>query len=218
MGKRVLKARPAVLAGRTVRAVEARGKHLLIGFADGLVLHTHMRMTGAWRFLPPGQAWNGRIRAFLECEDVTAVCFGAPLVEVVREGREGLQRLGPDLLAAEIDLSAIVARARSAGSPPLGELLLDQRVAAGIGNIHRCEALWRCRLDPWRTDYSDADLERLYEDARAGLKASVAERRPRAAVYGRTGRPCPRCGASVRSRQQGLEAPRRTYWCPGCQS
>lgn len=216
VGKQVVRALPARLAGHRVEAVEAVGKNLLIRFDGGLALRTHLRMTGAWRLLAPSRPWRGRATAVLECADVKAVCT-APVVAVVREGREGLAHLGPDLLGPGLDLESVVARARSAGSPPLGELLLDQRVAAGLGNIHRCESLWRCRLDPWSRGYTDDDLRRVYADGRAGLLSSVGGRRPRHGVYGRTGRPCPRCGRPVRSELQGEERPRRTYWCEGCQ-
>jgi len=220
VGKQILKAVPPTLVGRTVEAVEPVGKHLLVRFDGGLALHTHMRMTGQWQIYAPRERWRRpawQVKALLETEDTVAVCFAAPTVELVREGRDGLQGLGPDVLAAEFDLDAVVARARSTGPVALGELLLDQRVAAGIGNIHKNEALWRTRLDPFRSDYSDDELRLLYADARAGLQASIGGRRPVEAVYRRTGRPCRRCGTLIRSQRQG-EHLRRTYWCATCQA
>jgi endonuclease-8 len=220
VGKQILKAVPPTLVGRTVQAVEPVGKHILVRFDGGLALHTHLRMSGQWQLYAPGERWRRpawQVKALLETEDTVAVCFAAPTVELVREGREGLQRLGPDILAAEFDLEAVVARARSSGPVALGELLLDQRVAAGIGNIHKNEALWRTRLDPFRADYTDDELRSLYTDARAGLQASIGGRRPAESVYRRTGRACRRCGTLIRSQRQG-ERLRRTYWCPTCQA
>src|SRR5437763_12273895 len=93
------------VVGTTVEAVETQGKHLLIRFSSGDVLHTHMRMTGAWHVYPTGQRWRRpawQARAVLECGERTAVCFNAPVVELLRTGgaemHHGLKALGPDVL------------------------------------------------------------------------------------------------------------------------
>lgn len=230
-GHRVLHAAPLALKrveGTTVTGVDAVGKHLLVRFDNGLSLHTHMRMTGSWHLYRPGEAWRRPerlARAVLEVEGTVAVLFNAPLVELKRTDREGLERLGPDLLGDEFDAERVVRRARSLpGSVPLGELLLDQRVAAGIGNVYKCETLWWLRLDPWapQSSVTDAQLAEVYAVAREALRSNLGsfERRfpgyGRGAVHGRGGRPCPRCGALIRVRAQGEQA-RLTYWCPTCQ-
>ena len=225
LGKVITQARPAPferLRGEQVTSVEAQGKHLLIGFSSGLVMHSHLRMTGSWHLYRPGEAWRKPARlatASLAVEDAVAVLFSAPTAELLRarEARQRLGRLGPDILAGELDLAEILRRARLSDRQPLGELLLDQRVAAGIGNIHKCESLWRLRLDPWRpaTDLGDEELGELYQDARRGLQAALrAPLRP--AVAGRAGRSCPRCAHRVECRLQG-SPPRFTYFCPTCQ-
>jgi endonuclease-8 len=231
-GARVVAARPEGLgrhAGATLEAVEPVGKHLLMRFSGGWSLHSHMRMTGSWHLYRPGEAWRRPerlARAVLDFGDWLAVCFAAPVVRLVRDGDAAVAHLGPDLLTDDFSAGVVVARARSSGPRPLGELLLDQTVAAGIGNVYKCEALWRLRLDPWRSsaDLPDAELRELFETARRLMLANVeggpAPRRfpgtGHAAVHGRRGRPCPRCGTPVRSRQQGEQA-RWTYWCPTCQ-
>jgi endonuclease-8 len=120
----------------------------------------------------------------------------------------------------------VVARARSSGVTAVGELLLDQRVTAGVGNVYRCEALWRARINPWTktADLDDARLAALFETAREAMRANLNggfDRRfpgyGKGAVHGRGGRPCPRCGARIQVRAQGEHA-RLTYWCPGCQT
>jgi endonuclease-8 len=224
-GRRIVRAAPPELerlAGSEVVDVESEGKHLFIHFSNGLALHSHMRMTGAWHVYDPGQRWRmpARLaRAVLEVEGCTAVLFRAPVVGLVRSrSRDATGRLGPDLLGAQVDLDRIVSRARSLGPVPVGELLLDQRAAAGIGNIHRCELLWARRINPWRPAgaLADGELRQLYAEASSGLRRGVRPGPHRHAVHGRGGRPCPRCGTLIQVRPQG-ELARLTYWCPSCQ-
>lgn len=230
-GRQVTRAQPERLRrleGTTVTAVDAVGKHLLVRFDNGLSLHTHMRMTGAWHLYQPGERWRKPehlARAVLEVEGAVAVLFNAPVVELRATDREGLDHLGPDLLDDSVDLDRVVRRARSLPADrALGELLLDQRVAAGIGNVYKCESLWWLRLDPWapQSAVSDAELRDLYATARDALRSNLGtfDRRfpgyGRGAVHGRGGRPCPRCGTPVSVRAQG-EQGRLTYWCPSCQ-
>ena len=225
VGKRLLEVTPEPfrrLEGTTVTAIETNGKHLLIHFDSGLVLHTHMRMTGAWHLYRPGESWRkpaGLAKIVLNTEDTVAVLFSAPVVELVRE-REAvrdLAHLGPDILAPELDLDEVLRRARASDRRALGELLLDQRVCAGIGNIYRCESLWRLRLDPWRppADLSDDELGKVYREARRMMQDALRGRF-RAAVHGRTGRSCPRCEGRIACRHQG-DPPRFVYFCPTCQ-
>jgi endonuclease-8 len=102
--------------------------------------------------------------------------------------------------------------------------LLDQRVAAGVGNVYKSEVAFACRVDPF------APLASLDREQRADLWRTASEllRRSRGpsprrttphglAVYDRAGRPCRVCGTSIAVRRQG-EAARATWWCPACQS
>ena len=225
LNRRIERAEPAALhrlQGSTVTEVKSLGKNLLIRFDSGHTLRTHMRMTGAWYVFAPGQAWRRSARppsAVLETEGAVAVLFNAPTVELTRTGGERVGELGPDLLDGSADLNQIVSRARSLPpETPIGELLLDQRVAAGIGNIHRCELLWSASIDPWslQRELDDAALRHLYAMAQKGLLRGTQAGPHRHAVHGRAGRPCPRCGTPVRVRAQG-ELARATYWCPTCQ-
>ena len=229
-GQAVTAARPerfAALAGRTLEAVEPVGKHLLMRFSGGWTLHSHMRMTGSWHAYRAGEAWRRPerlARAVLEFGRWQVVCFSAPVVELVRDGRERVEHLGPDVLAERFPLEQVLARARAVGPVALGELLLDQRVCCGMGNVYKCEALWQLRMDPWGSGagLSDARLGELFATARGAMLDNLAGTGRRlfggrpAAVHGRRGRPCPRCGVSVRARTQGDQG-RMTYWCPACQ-
>jgi endonuclease VIII len=223
------------VVGRRVERVEAQGKHLLIHFSEGLVLHTHMRMTGSWHVYPTGERWRkppSQARVVIETGERLAVCFNAPVVELLtpkeHAGHGALRRLGPDLLGPQpLDQVEIRARARASDASTVGELLLDQTVVAGIGNIYRCESLFLCRVDPHRptSDLDDATIEHLVTTAarllRANAVTSAFDRSfdggpDRPWVYKRSGRPCRRCGATIRRELLGLQA-RAVYWCPACQ-
>lgn len=223
-------------AGTVVRRVEARGKHLLVHFGDGATLHTHLRMHGAWHVYGAGERWRRaahRARAAIHVDDGrVAVCFDAPLVELRRADPGGrptpagraLARLGPDLCTAGVDLDAVLGRlARLAPATPIGDALSDQRVAAGVGNVFRCEVCWAHGVHPATPlGVLDPAVRRaLYETAHAQLRAN-ADRARRAthggglAVYGRHRRPCPRCRTPVVRTREGRDR-RVTYWCPACQ-
>ena len=223
----------ARLAGHTVASVEARGKHLLVRFDDGRVLRSHMRMAGSWHLYRPGERWwkpPHLARAVLETEDFVAVCFQAPVVELIRSGGEdahpALASLGPDVIAEGFDLDEAVRRLGSGADSEIGEALVAQTAVSGIGNIYKSEALFLARIDPFRRvgALSDDAVARLLTTARRLMRQSVAAtsrgtRRgsgPRYWVYRRGGRPCLRCGEEIRVRRQG-SPPRSTWWCPRCQ-
>jgi endonuclease VIII len=222
--------------GTLVERVSPEGKHLLIHFDDGHVLHTHMQMTGAWHVYEPGTRWRKpghQARVVIEVAGAEAVCFNAPVVEL-RSSRDrrpassalrSLERIGPDLCAPAIDWEQVAARlAATEPASSLADALLDQRIAAGIGNVYKSEVCWAHSVHPFAPLGSlgpDAQLA-LWRTAREQLLANVDRARRVTydgglAVYGRTGRPCPRCRTRIVSEMHGLELPRRTYWCPSCQ-
>jgi endonuclease-8 len=224
--RRVAAARPAALArlsGRALRGVETAGKHLYMRFDDGIVLHTHMRMTGAWHVYGPGERWRRAAHlatAVLDFEgNVQAVLFAAPVCELVTAAAIGAG-LGPDILAADFDIDPVLSRIRTSGVPTIAEVLLDQGVCAGIGNIHRCNALWHERVDPLTPPLAldDAAVRRIYARARDLLRrGAVADRfRSQGGVHGRAGRGCAVCGSTIQARPLGRPS-RILFWCPGCQ-
>jgi endonuclease-8 len=229
-------AAPVPRPGTAISTVEAEGKHLLIRFGDGTTLRTHLRMTGSWHLYPSGARWRmpaHMARVVLEVDGWVAVCFAAPVVEFTRDDR-ALAHLGPDLARAgltEDDLAAAAERfALAAPEAEIGTVLLDQRIACGVGNVYKSEVLHVCGVDPFAAvgDIDGATRLRLLRTAARMLAANasaaasvarttVAGARPGTlAVYGRAGRPCRRCGAPVRRRAQG-NPPRATYWCAACQ-
>ena len=237
LGKRLVRVRAggvehAALAGQAVTSIDSVGKHLLIALERGAVIRSHLGMNGRWwqhpRATPPRHAASASL--LLETEERVLTCTRAAEVEILdrRDPRFGraVGRLGPDVLGATFDLPEVLRRARALpADTPLCSVLLDQRVAAGIGNIYKCEALHAEAVSPWRTlaDADDPTLERLFRRARAQMSANLGpgkrrtrDQGERYAVYRRAGQPCRRCGARVDSRVEGGEQ-RRTYWCPGCQ-
>lgn len=150
-----------------------------------------------------------------------AVQFGGPTLRLIAPDRlrrdPQLARLGPDILAPDVDLDAVAAGLRAAPERALGDALLDQTLVAGIGNIFKSEACFVARLDPWRPlgDLSDEELRTVLAAARAQMLEAVASGRHSYAVY-RARRPCPVCRGRISSRGQGDDN-RTTYWCPRCQ-
>jgi endonuclease-8 len=183
-------------------------------------------MSGGWHVYPVGAAWRrprASAWAVLTGEGQEAVQFGGPTLRVLPATRvrrdPQLVRLGPDVLAPDLDLAAVAARIRAVDpARPLGDALLDQTLLAGIGNIFKSEACFAAGVDPWRPvgELSAEELEAVLGAARGEmLDAAQRGERHRFAIYRRRG-PCPRCGGPVRSRGQG-DANRTTYWCPACQ-
>jgi endonuclease VIII len=201
--------------GRVLEGVEAVGKHLLLRFEGGVVLRSHLRMSGRWQVGPRGRAWRGRPWLVLRGGEWEATEWNGPVLAL--EERP-VRALGPDLLADSTEVDDVLRRLRSRPSRLVGEALLDQRLVAGIGNMWLAECLWQARVSPWRRldEVSDEELVAALGWVRDAMRASVRGVRPRRTAYRRAGRPCRRCGTPIESRGLG-EANRRAYWCPRCQ-
>jgi endonuclease-8 len=227
------------ITGRTIEAVEAHGKHMVIRFSDDLALRTHMRMHGSWHIYRPGERWQRpprEMRVLVSTEDFVAVGFNVPDAAFVRTSelgqRDAIARLGPDLLRPDFDTAEAIRRLRDRTGTPIAEALLDQRALAGIGNVFKSEVLFEGGVHPQTPvdAVPDDRLAGLVEIARRQLAANVAPAQSghgrrttgRLApheglwVYGRGGRPCRRCGTPISFAKSGLGA-RPTYWCPRCQ-
>ncbi|MGH2894689.1 MAG: Fpg/Nei family DNA glycosylase [Solirubrobacteraceae bacterium] len=241
---------PERLAGRAVAQIRTHGKHLFICFDSDLVIHSHLRMTGRWGVYPPGigsrpprsprMAW-----LVLERDGHQVVQFNGPVLELMTDSRtrfdQRLAALGPDVLAPAFDEAGFLARLRSDDpTRGIGEALLDQRNVAGIGNIWKAEGCWEAAVDPWRpvSSVSDEEAMAVISGIRPRMQHSARHGRMdgEARVFRRAGRPCPRCGAKVLARADGLgrspsglattgaavrrragDDNRTTFWCPGCQ-
>lgn len=222
------------LVGRTIERIHAAGKHLIIDFSGGLHLRTHMRMNGSWHIYPIGARWQRPrrdMRIVLATADYEAVAFNVPIAEL--QDSKALERdlhsLGPDVLG-DFDPAEALKRIRERGGEAIADVLLNQRVLAGIGNVYKSEVLFIRRVHPL-TPASSLDDETLLAILETSRKLMQLNAAPGASgrrttgtwrgeaplwVYGRRGEPCRRCGTRIEMRKQGGDA-RVTYWCPACQ-
>lgn len=225
--------------GRTVERVHAEGKHLVIDFSGDLHLRTHMRMNGSWHIYRPGERWQRPridMRIVVATEDFVAVAFNVPVAEFHDASslarQEDLRKIGPDLLQESYDQDEALKRMKARADREIADVLLNQRVVAGIGNVFKSEVLFATGVNPFRKveELSDSTLRMLLKNARAqmlqnvGPDAAPSRRTMRSLdrsqllwVYSRGGEPCRRCGTKIEYRKQGPNA-RGTYWCPKCQS
>jgi endonuclease VIII len=228
------------VVGRTLTRVEPVGKHLLMQF-DGaeatdpsLLLRTHMMMSGSWHVYAVGAVWQRperQAKVVLAASERLAVCFNAPVVELTLESVEtalGIAHLGPDILLDPFEVGSAVMRARrSPADRAIGEVLLDQRVVAGIGNIYRCESMFLEGINPWtpQGSLSSAAITALLLRAEQLMKQNLTPAKvsrnldagdDATNVYRRSGKPCRVCGTALDSKPQGPQA-RTAYWCPTCQ-
>lgn len=227
-------ARRLGVVGDRVARVEPRGKHVLVHFESGAVLHTHLRMTGSWHTYRKGSRWRQPAhlaRAVIETADAVAVCFMAPTCELLSADAAArhprLSALGPDLLAADFDAAAARHGLRARPDVEIGVALMDQQALAGIGNVYKSEVLFLCRTDPFAHvgALDDTTLDRLIATAGKQLRRNLGggERRTTSGlaestlwVYERKGEPCRRCGTRIEMRRQG-HLLRSTYFCVRCQ-
>lgn len=225
------------VAGRTIERVRAEGKNLILEFSGDLHLHTHMRMHGSWHLYRPGEKWRKRrddMRVVIETAAWVAVAFNVPVAEfhdarsLARQ--EDLRQIGPDLLGETFDAEEAKRRIRERGDAEIAEVIVNQRVVAGIGNEYKSEVLFLAGIHPFARvgDVGDDRLDRLLRVTRKLMLANIRKRSPQRVttfsldpaqskyVYGRGKQPCRKCGTAVEFAKQGLYA-RPTYWCPRCQ-
>ncbi|MGF1642339.1 MAG: DNA-formamidopyrimidine glycosylase family protein [Thiotrichales bacterium] len=226
------------LIERAVVAVEARGKHLFIEFDAGVTLRTHLGLYGSWHRYAPGEVWRKPVRhaaLVLATDRDVLVCFHAREVEWMATGGTARRvlhtRLGPDLAVDLIDSATVVARARELLPPeaPLVDVLLEQRVACGLGNVYKSEVLFLERQSPSRPlgDVPDPRLVALFQLGADLLRRNLGggprttrfidDGRGRLWVYRRRDRPCFDCGEPIRHARLGA-GQRGTYWCARCQA
>ena len=222
------------IVGQVVSNVVARGKHLQICFSDGPVLHTHLGMHGSWHVYRPGSRWRRpewAARFVLETEKAFAVCFQAPVVELLSPAwtvaHPALVSLGPDLLSVDFNAQEALQRIRLRNGFEIGVALMDQTLVAGIGNVYKSEILFLCRVNPFAkvAALDDGALVAIIDMAKRQMQRNLrpGSRRTRSDisdermwVYGRAGRLCSRCGSTILRQKQGEQA-RASFWCPGCQ-
>ncbi|MBB2986493.1 DNA-formamidopyrimidine glycosylase family protein [Terracoccus luteus] len=226
----------ADLTDRTTIEVVSRGKHVLHRIEGGLTLHSHLRMEGQWRIeatpsLAPRWRRNPNLRALVSATDWTALGMRLGMLDLVPTDREGdlVGHLGPDVLGPDWDAEAAIDNLLRADLP-VGEALLDQRNLAGVGTMWCAETLFLERVPPWTptTELGRERLQRIVARAHRlidngknnAVQTSTGSYRLDEAhyVHARSGRPCRRCGTTVRVAPIGQEPRTRTmFYCPRCQ-
>ena len=237
------------VAGRVVEGVEARGKWLIVRFSGDLMLVTHMLMSGSWHLYRLGEKWQrsrAQMRVLLGTAEWEAVAFNVPIAEFHTERSlarsRSVPQLGADVLGTGFDAVDGAERiARYGAAHPeaeVGDVLLNQRVLAGIGNVYKSEICFAAKVHPFRQmrTLSAEEIASLAETAKKYMRANVVDgaeggivtytgmRRTTGAsdpgarswVYRRRGEECRRCGTAIEMRKQGVGA-RSTFWCPECQ-
>jgi endonuclease-8 len=219
--------------GSSMVEVVPVGKHILMRLSDGRTLRSHLRMDGAWRIGAAASPPRGRlfeIRALVGNErSLAAGVLVHDLALVPTSEESGLiGHLGPDLMDPDYDLDEALRRFTAEPDRAIGDALLDQRLAAGIGNVYKSELLFLHRLDPWQPVASVADLAAVLIDAARLLRANATThdrtttgwRQPgqQYYVYGRWNKACRRCGARIIRTFQGERGEDRVvYFCSACQ-
>ncbi len=220
-----------------ISRVEAAGKNLLMFFSDGLVLRTHMRMTGAWHLYRNGERWRApghAVRCVMETAEWVAIAVNVPVIEWVKERdlpyHAPVASLGPDVLKDPFDVDEVVRRARQQPDTAISEILLDQTVLAGVGNVFKSEILFAARISPHTpaAALDSAKLRAILAIAQKQMRANVSptsvgrattgrmNAEEKLGVYRRAGLPCRVCGETIEMRRTGPNS-RSTYWCPACQ-
>lgn len=219
------------IVGSTVGEVRTYGKHLFVDLDSGYSVHVHLAMNGTLRVRSSGPVRPGPARLVLVTEQGIVTVSGTKDVEADRTpalDARVLEPLGPDLIADEFDWTDFERHARKAGPDiSVADFLLDQRVMAGVGNVYKNEVAFLERLNPMQS-IGTLEFERLRAMAersrtllrvnrRPGKRVTTGDWRRSLWVYGREGRPCRRCGTTIRQTWFGAPEPRVTYWCPRCQ-
>jgi endonuclease-8 len=231
----------AMVDGRTFTGASAWGKHLFHHYDGGRIVHVHLGLYGRFDEFttpdgepPPDPVGQVRMRIF--SSEHGSDLRGPTACEVVDEAQvsEILDRLGPDPLRRDADPTTAWARI-SRSRRPIGALLMDQTVLAGVGNVYRNELLYRHRIDPYRTgtQVSAGEFDAMWTDLVDLMKVGVRrgriitlhpqddhgapsyrKGRPRTYVYRRALEPCRICDTPIRTAV--LEG-RNLFWCPHCQ-
>jgi endonuclease-8 len=229
----------AAVDGQVLHKSSAWGKHLFHQYAGGPIVHIHLGLYGTfteWEHSGVVPAPVGQVRMRMVGAEYGTDLRGPTVCEVIDEAQvsEVIARLGPDPLRTDADPAWAWSRITKSRRP-IGALLMDQTVIAGVGNVYRSELLFRHRIDPYRPGrgVGEAEFDATWTDLVALMKVglprgkivvvrpehdhgppSYAAGRPRTYVYRRAGEPCRVCGTPIRTAV--LEG-RNVFWCPTCQ-
>ncbi|MHC9293967.1 Fpg/Nei family DNA glycosylase [Mycobacterium sp. LTG2003] len=228
----------AAVNGHVLKRATAWGKHLFHHYDGGRVVHIHLGLYGTFTEAPvPLPAPVGQVRMRMVGAEYGTDLRGPTVCELIAEPEivDVVAKLGPDPLRPDAD-PALACKRITKSRRPIGALLMDQAVIAGVGNVYRSELLFRHRLDPHLpgTRLDQAEFDAMWTDLVELMKVGVRRGkivvvrpehdhgapsyrtgRPRTYVYRRAGEPCRVCATPVRTAE--LEG-RNLFWCPTCQA
>ncbi|HEY5229794.1 MAG TPA: DNA-formamidopyrimidine glycosylase family protein [Galbitalea sp.] len=221
------------LTGSQVESVISVGKHLLHRVGE-FTIRSHLKMEGSWDIYLGGARWRHpawQARAILGVPGAVTVGFLLGELEVVPRDRESdiIGYLGPDILGADWDAELAVQNLAADPARPIGLVLLDQRVIAGLGNVYRNELCFLRGVLPTRPVGETDDLPGLVNlahrlivtnrDRVERVTTGDLRRGHRTWVHGREHQPCLRCGTEIRQGALGDTelTERQTFYCPVCQ-
>ena len=215
---------PAPVERSVIESITVKKREILVQWDDGIVLSTALRFSGEWHLYRTDEMWRKetyRARVVIEVEGWVAVCFDAPIVETYRQPDRKRHPqsggVGPNISHSKTDLSGCTQRLLDYryADAMICDVLMDETVVSGLGNVARSETLWAVGLSPFAkmADLSFEDCAILVETA-SRIVQSDHEAAP--TVYGRNGQRCHRCHGTVEFKSVGN--PRRhLYWCAECQ-
>lgn len=241
---------PGLVEGKEIRRVHSAGKNLIWEMEDDIYFHMHLLMFGKIRTfsLRHRVEYDRTTRALIVTTGRQAVLInvqvfnvgqGDPFTEI-----QALREIGPDICAIPFDQELFLSRLHAPSNldEEIGPVLLDQRVAAGVGNYLKSDILFECKINPWThvrqlTDDENRCLagtipeiaQRTLRNKGQTVTDQVMERImadpdiPRANwwhrhwVFRHTNKPCKICGTPIKQRRQGPGTGRVTFYCPNCQ-
>lgn len=224
--------------GKVLEDVEAVGKHLFYNWQGRITLHVHLGLIGKFRtHVAPPPKPTPATRLALENDEATAYLSGPMKCELIDRTSVAriVDQLGPDPLRPGTRKTGFADRLETRRMP-VGAVLLDQSVIAGIGNVYRSEVLFLCGIHPTTpsNELAESDISHVWTAARSELRKGLADGRiitvrPRDVgasrrsdlpeelqryVYKREHKPCLRCGTPIEATEL---AGRRMWFCPSCQ-
>jgi len=227
------------LRGAELTVVRTHGKHLVLQFSNDWVVHTHAMQYGSWQIGPVGQQLRKEerfARLLLRTSRYEAVFFHGPVMEVLSVDElarhERFNALGPDLLHEDFSVESAIAAIRRQVGREIGDVILDQHVISGIGNIYKSEGLFLAMIHPLlpASTISHESLRSFFDELIPLMQAGRCDQGwivtlPRDLqleawmrnwVYQRRGQPCFVCATKIEMIRQG-DFQRTTYFCPHCQ-
>jgi len=227
------------LLGERLTGVVTHGKHLVLEFSNDWIIHTHAMQYGSWQIGARREVLRKDarfVRLRIDTPKRRAVFFHGPVMEVLSRAEfathERFHSLGPDVLHPDFEVSHVFAAIVAQRDREIGDVVLDQRVVSGIGNIYKSEGLFLAAMDPRQnaSEVTFQDLEAFFAEVIPLMQAGrqrfgMIETLPddlryepwmRTWVYRRRGQPCFVCGSPIRMTRQG-DFQRTTYFCPQCQ-